>query len=328
MTPHDKYYRFQKYDSVTTRKADWIYERLRHDPTPIDVALIGTSRMGGGLSASEMERKFCEQTGRRIHIANLSIPNTGRNMHYVIAKEAIRAKAPHILIVELNETEPRKPHDGFIFLADASDVLTAPGLINLNYVSDLIRLPGRQFQLFIETLLQRPAIRHEFDVAEYHGAHLDRTHALVTIDGGVIDRDVRKSASELNALYNARLATQNPLHLAPPPLHSLEYRYSRFYLKKIERAARARGARTAYLYVPAYRAPTAYPGALKQALQLHGRIFSAGGDIVDDPDFWFDATHVNASGAMYLSAQFGRDLAARYPELGDPQGCEIQSGNR
>ena len=149
-TPHDRYHRYQRHDSGTTRKADWIYERLHFDKTPVDVALIGTSRMGAGLSAPLIEARYCETTGRRIHIANLSIPETGRNMHYALAKEALRAKAPSLIIVELNETEPRKPHDGFIFLADASDILTAPALINFNYFSDLLRLPGRQAQLFFE----------------------------------------------------------------------------------------------------------------------------------------------------------------------------------
>ena len=92
LLPHERYYRFQAHDNVTTRKADWIYERLHFDPTPVDVALIGTSRMAGGLSGPLIERAYCEATGRRIHVANLAVPTTGRNMHYVLAKEAVQRK--------------------------------------------------------------------------------------------------------------------------------------------------------------------------------------------------------------------------------------------
>ena len=107
--PHDRYHRFQSVDFVTTQKADWIYERLHFDPTPIDVALIGTSRMGASLSSPQIEQHYCEATGRRIRIANLSMPATGRNMHYAIAKELFRTKQPALTVVEVNEVEARKP---------------------------------------------------------------------------------------------------------------------------------------------------------------------------------------------------------------------------
>ena len=154
--PHERYYRYQEHHSGTTRKADWIYERLHFDPAPIDVALIGTSRMGAGLSGPGIEKLYCEATGRRIVVANLSIPETGRNMHYVIAKEAYRTKSPALTVLELNERETRKPHNGFIYLADASDVLTAPMLINVNWLNDLLRLPGRQAALYVKSAARRP----------------------------------------------------------------------------------------------------------------------------------------------------------------------------
>ena len=42
--PHDRYYRYQADQILDSRKSDWIFERLHFDDTPVDVALIGTSR--------------------------------------------------------------------------------------------------------------------------------------------------------------------------------------------------------------------------------------------------------------------------------------------
>ena len=44
--PHDKYLRYQSLNDHTAPNAYWIYERIHTDPTPIDIAFIGSSRTG------------------------------------------------------------------------------------------------------------------------------------------------------------------------------------------------------------------------------------------------------------------------------------------
>jgi len=320
LLPHDRYYRYQGHDSGTTRKADWIYERLHFDPAPIDVALIGTSRTAGGLSALTIERDYCRTTGRRIHVANLGVPEMGRNMHYAIAKEAGRAKAPKLFIIELNEIEARRPHDGFILVADAADVLRAPAAINANYAADLIRLPGRQINLFFETIAERPRVRAQFDPAEYEG-YFDRTNAIELLDGREIDKRVEKPRAELDDLYAQRLAAEAPISAFPTPLRPFEYRYARKYLSAIEEVARATGAEIGYAFLPAYRSPVMPPALLEQ-LDIESVNIDLGGPSAGDASLWFDATHWNARGAAIASARMAASLAKAYPYLGRRESCD------
>jgi len=319
MLPHDRYYRFQAHDTVTTRKADWIYERLHFDQTPIDVALIGTSRMVGGLSGPQIETAYCRATGRRIRVANLAIPVTGRNMHYLLARETMRAKPPALLVIELNEIETRRPHADFIFLADARDVLSAPVMLNLNYVSDILRLPGRQASLFVQTVTATPSVQRTFDRNAYLGANLDRTEQIHFIDGRTKSRDVVKTPQQMEALSKHRDASISPLYLLPKALRPLEYRFSRYYLRKIEALALQHGAGIAYAYLPAYRAANIRPGLLDE-LAIKAPIFDLGGAIANDPAKWLDATHVNSNGAKTQSLRFANILAAQNPNLGI-EGC-------
>lgn len=316
--PHDRYYRYQAHDSGTTRKADWIYERLHFDPTPVDVALIGTSRMGGGISEEILEAEYCRATGRRIHVANLALPETGRNLHYAIVKEAARAKSPTLFIVELNEVETRKPHRSFVVLADAADVVTAPAAVNLNWLSDIVRLPGRQASLFLQSLTQSPTLSPAFDASRYEGEHFDRTRTIKLIDGRIVDKDVRLTRAEIDRLHEERMAAEAPFRLLPEPLSPLEYRLSRFYLRRMEEVAGASGAGLAYAYLPAYRAPAA-PRALLDELDVRPA-FDLGGAGADDPGLWFDATHWNARGAELASMRLGLLLARKAPTLGS-EGC-------
>ncbi|MBT8471027.1 MAG: hypothetical protein KJN99_00375 [Marinicaulis sp.] len=309
MLPHERYYRFQAHDNVTTRKADWIYERLHFDETPVDVALIGTSRMAGGLSGPQIERAYCEATGRRIHVANFAIPVTGRNMHYVIAKEAARQKAPALIVVELNDVESRRPHPGFIILANAEDVLSAPLILNLNYFSDLIRLPGRQFQLFIEKVLNRPKIRQSFDKEDYAGPNLDLTEIMFAIDGRIKSRRITHSREHMEFLREKRAAKIHRTFFLPGPLKFAEYRFARIYLNKIERVGAAHGGDVEYAYMPAYGEPAA-PVDMLAEIRLQTPSFDLGADIATDHEFWLDATHLNADGAAEASKRFTEQLVA------------------
>ena len=320
LLPHERYYRFQAHDNVTTRKADWIYERLHYDETPIDVALIGTSRMAGGLSGPLIEREFCRITGRGIHVANLAIPVTGRNMHYVLAKEALRAKSPALIVLELNDVETRRPHEGFIFIADARDILTAPIAINLNYVSDILRLPGRQATLFFQTITKTAPLRSSFDQAAYAGAHLDLTEIVIAIDGRIKSRRIINSRAQMEALRIHRETETSPIYLLPIIARQLEYRFARHYLNKIENAAKIKGGVIAYAYLPAYGAAE-FPAPLADELNINEPLIDLGGDVAADHTQWLDATHFNADGAASASRRFAVQLATQQPNLG-VTGCD------
>ena len=318
VAPQNDYYRWQEHASGTTRKADWIYERLHFDAEPIDVALIGTSRTGGGLSGPDIEAAYCRATGRRIRVANLSLPVTGRNMHYVIAKEAMKTKAPALTIIELNEVETRLPHYAFVELADPVDVLAAPALINLNYFSDIARLPGRQALIWFKSMTGRAAVRGKFDPAFYLGHDLDRTRFLPLLDGRIISRDVTVDKDTLDAAEHVREKHASTVRL-PRFLRPLEYRFSRIYLRKIERLAAKAGRDVAYVYLPAWRAPV-MPAEIGADLAIDRPVIDLGGAIAGDPAKWFDATHVNAAGAAEQSLRFAAEMARVHPGLGDA-GC-------
>ena len=321
--PHDRYDRFQAHDNVTTRKADWIYERLHFDKTPVDVALIGTSRMAGGLSAPKIEAAYCQATGRRIHVANLAIPVTGRNMHYVIAREATETKAPALVVVELNDIESRRPHAGFIFLADARDVISAPLLINLNYFSDLARLPGRQLELFFRDITGDAPLRSTYDAAAYRGAHFDLTATQIAIDGRTTSRDVYLTADELEARREVRLKNVNPVYMLPKFLRRMEYRFSKHYFEKIKSSVAQTDGELRFSYLPAYGAEE-IPDPLLTELNITEPIIDLGGALAADPNNWLDATHFNQRGAEIASFNFANDLALENPSLGRPTtGCSF-----
>lgn len=302
--PQDKYLRYQALNDGQAPTAYWIYERINRDPTPIDVAFIGTSRTAFSIHSGRMQDDLA-RVGVHAHVANLHIVKTGRNMQFVIAKELLTHKAVRLLVVEMDDEEERSPHPDFIYLADSSDVARAPLFINLRYFSDLARLPGRQLGLFVDTQLQsRHWTTPTFIPPPYEGANLDHAEYILSLDGKKHYRNASYTKDQMESLRKREDASITP-HVLPGSLEWLEYRVPRHYIDQILSLAAKKGTRVAFLYSPRYGAP-------KNCVicsHLYGTRAAVINPWVEMQDYrlWDDAIHLNWDGAKlvtdYVAAQ-------------------------
>lgn len=315
--PHDRYWRFQEHQLADTRKADWIYERLHFDDTPVDIALVGTSRMAGGISGPQIERAYCAITGRRVHVANIAMPQFGRNMDYLLVKELLATKFPSVILLQAAEVEGRRPHPAFLTLADGRDILTAPILINLDWPDTISALPGRQLYMALKTLLGRPRLRADFDPEAYIGPHMDRTAGITLTDGTFQPRDVVHGAETLDRAARQRRWGLSRTYLLPGPLRFLEYRLSRVYLERIYRMAGAAGAEIGFAYMPGYSFVRDLPPHIAELAGGHP-VFDINAGLVEDHTKWLDVNHVNTFGARLSTARLATGIAGTWPDLGRP----------
>jgi hypothetical protein len=305
--PHDKYLRYEALNDGVAPTASWIYERIVRDPNSIDLAFIGTSRTGFSIHSARMEEDLAAR-GIDVKVANLHIVKTGRNMQYVIAKELLTHKAVKLLVVEMDDEEDRSPHPDFIYLADSFDVVWAPIFINLRYFSDLARLPGRQFGLFLDTQLRmRSWIAPPLLPPPYVGPHLDHAEYVQSLDGVKHYRDASYSKEEIESLRRIHERGITPPVL-PPSLEWLEYRASRYYIDKILALAADKGTKVAFLYLPRFGAPQTCPSYEK----LYGGkipLINPSG-VMQDFRLWDDAIHTNWQGARLVTDYVAAQIAA------------------
>jgi hypothetical protein len=307
LLPQDKYLRYQALNDGVAPTASWIYERINRDPTPIDVAFIGTSRTGFSIHSGRMEDDLAAM-GIDVSVANLHIVKTGRNMQFVITKELLTHRKVKLLVVEMDDEEDRSPHPDFIYLADSSDVLGAPLFINFRYFSDLARLPGRQFGLFLDTQLQRHAwIEPPFSPPSYAGSHLDHAEYVRTLDGVKHYRSTSYSNDEIERLRKIHDGGITPPVL-PPSFDWLEYRASRYYINQILELAAHKGTKVVFLYLPRFGAPQTCPNYAR----LYGErvpLINPWG-VMQDFRLWDDAIHTNWQGAKLVTDYVAKQIAA------------------
>jgi hypothetical protein len=183
--PHDRYIRWQDMRVEAYARLGWIYERIHFDPTPIDIAFIGTSHTMNGIDAAAVSESLTQATSgsgsavRQIHVTNLAIPSYGRNLHWLIARELLENRRVGVLVLEIFENETRKAHPLFVYPAELSDVLNAPLFVDFNYFHDIVRLPYRQLSLFVKTQWpEQFGLNRQFDAAHYDGPAVDNTRVV------------------------------------------------------------------------------------------------------------------------------------------------------
>ncbi len=77
LLPDNPYQRYATLDHTIQNRVRWIYERLHFDPTPVDVAVIGPSRSGAGVSSPRLEADLAAQRPRLGTRSTSRSPRTG-----------------------------------------------------------------------------------------------------------------------------------------------------------------------------------------------------------------------------------------------------------
>jgi hypothetical protein len=304
--PHDKFIRYQGLNDSTAPTAYWIYERIHMDPTPIDVAFIGTSHTGLSVHSRRLEEDL-QRHGLSVKAVNFHIVKNGVNMQYAVAKELLEARKVKLLVVEMSDLEDRKTHPDFIYVADSMDVLTAPVLPNVNYFSDLLRLPGRQVDLFLQTLQQRLGWSAPSYIPPYEGPNLEHAEFIRTLDGVRHERTETHTLAQMEELRKEqeRLIMRPVL---PTSMNAIEFRMPRYYTNRILELARSHGTGVVFLYTPRYggpRTPAPYQQYANRVELINPWTQ------VQDYSLWTDDTHLNWDGAKRLTDFVGEALARR-----------------
>lgn len=297
LLPEDPYQRWQLLDDTIHARAHWIYDRIHHDPTPIDVVFIGPSRVGQGVNAPQLETTL-RALGRPAHVVNFALPENGRDINYTISKETFSAKSPKLLVIGVLEKPSRLGHPAFKYIADRSDVVWPGYITDIHYFSNLIYLPYRQLRLFMADLWPASqGLSKSFDPAHYGGESVDTTGSVVLPDGSVKEGELPASAAELDRGVRKLERGMHPPFL-PQQFRDEEFGDERSYTRRIVALARAHGTKVAFVFIPYFSGPTTVQ---EQAFyEQYGPVWNAG-FLRDHPEWYADYGHLTRTGAHQLT---------------------------
>ena len=297
--PHDRYIRYQQMPDSDLFRTRWVYERIHYDKTPIDVAIVGSSRLETSVSAPILEKELSEKLGRPIHVANLAIPLEGRNLHFLVARELVE-NHPETRIILLSVVENADlSHPAFRYLADPIDLLRAPLILNHYYFLDATFLPYRQMSYFVQTYLPGWFGVSRTFRKDYVGTNFDTTYSFYLPSGKLVDRYHVMPQGKLEAGFNRIVGGLGGAWRQPSHWHALNNPLENDYTKRLIEVARKHDVETIFVRLPFYKSPPhMYDEAFYRGL---GPLLDAEG-LTSDPQDFEDEGHFNRAGTNLVSA--------------------------
>jgi len=308
LLPQNPYQRWQLLDGTIHANARWIYERNHFDPTPIDVAFIGPSRMGAAVNAPRLGGAL-SALGAPSNVVNFSLPEGGRNVNLAVAEQMFAAKTPKLLVLGVIEKPTRFGHSTFKYLADASEIVDPGYLGDVNYFSDLIYLPFRQMRLFAADWLPGGlGLAQAFDPARYRGSSIDTTGSIVLPDGRIKNGETPASEAELIRGVRKLEAGAHP-PILPASLADLEFGDERHYIREIVELAEKSGTKVAFLFLPYYAGPSRLEDVQERTFyERFGPVLDAG-FLAPHAELYADYGHLTRGGAENLTDWLAKPIA-------------------
>lgn len=307
LLPENPYQRWQLLGGTIHARSAWIYERIHFDPTPIDVAFVGPSRIGAGVNAPRLGEALAAR-GLPGNVVNFSLPEAGRNINLAIVEEMLIAKRPKLLVIGVIEKPSRYGHSTFKYLAPGT-MLADPGYFgNVNYLSDLIYLPFRQMKLAAARVFpDAMGLKARFDPLVYRGHSINTTGNVVLPNGSVKNGTLPASPAELQRGV-AKLERGNTPPILGPDYADIEFGDEHHFTRAIAATAKRHGVPIVFLALPYYTGPAAMQ---EQALyDSLGPTWNAGW-VASHAEWYSDYAHLTATGAGHLTDWLVSRVAAR-----------------
>jgi len=284
LMPYSKEFAYHYIKNDCYNHGAWIFDRITKNQVPIDVAFIGSSHTIHAFQEKRME----EILKSNDHLSNLGYCRYGRNLQYSLLKLLLQYKSPKLIVLEVSEDEEKNSHDIFPYLAETSDLLSTPTLINRDYLSDLYRGASARLECFKATYIFNKK-HQEVDNTLYGYGEADRT------------------ATKEEMLDNQKAWEKRLERKTIKSVEDIQLKYPLAYLNKMVELIKGKNIALVFVYLPESGSKLKSPKLVKY-YQSIAPLLIPPQSIFDDSTNWMDASHLNNKGSEILSAWMASQL--------------------
>ena len=277
LLPYDKQYGYSQM-LESCGKSEWLYNRIFINETPIDIALIGSSRTLCGLRDSLLEKRLTEKHHLKTNVANLAFCRYGRPLHFVILKDLFENQHPVVLVLEVRETESRFSHPDFAFIAASKDLL--PPVLHESYFKQVLRGARARTDFYLKRMVG--------------------LLPLPDTSGITNNYFYFESSGKADTLLLNKTKQTNKIKGKKNIGFDWQYSFSKKYLKNIFMLATKNNVKIYFLYLPSYASQFDLPHE-HDFYSQYGELLIPPNRILENSDFWADEVHLNQDGAIELT---------------------------
>lgn len=255
----------------------YIYNRIFEDTTPVDIALIGTSRTINGLMDTLMSRRLTEAHyfDDSVHVANLGYCRFGNELPMIIAQDLFSRKKPSIVLIEISERFGVSSHPMYPYFASTSELFAAPSYANQSALSNLyngflVRVTQTRSELF--------GFEHEVVSTPPYGY---RGYPDSADPASLKDPDIQPA--NLQGAWR-----------------SIQTTYVRAWIQSLVELCKANGSKVFFVYMPSFHdQPTPLEGM--DFYQKLAPVWIIDRNMIGSRSCWRENDHFNDKGAYIFS---------------------------
>lgn len=277
LLPYNKQYGYaQMLESCG--KSDWLYQRIFKNKTPIDIALIGSSRTLCGIQDSLLEDQLSRNQQQFFHVANLGFCRYGRPLHTSIIKDLFEHHHPKAIILEVRETESRFSHPDFPYMANTNDLLLP--YLHESYFKQVLKGARSRMEFNLKKILN---CLPKYDTSKVVNNYFYFKNK---------DNDDDTSLNQRTQMDFNKTKHNTGFYW--------QFYFSKNQVKEIVAIAKKNNAHIYFLFLPSYRSHFTQPFEAEFYLQ-YGELLTPPKSLLDRTDIWSDEVHLNPKGAAELT---------------------------
>jgi hypothetical protein len=280
--PEEFAYHFIKDDCYN--HGAWIYDRIIKNPTPVDIAFIGSSHT---IHAFQ-DKKIEEILGSDYRIANLGYCRYGRDLEYLHLRMLLEHKSPRLIVIEVHEDEEKNAHEIFPYLANTQDLIFTPTIFNREYFTGLFHGTTARLEYFKSRYIFRKNYP-ETDFKLYGYGEADR------IVPGIELKENREA-------WTKRLDRKQI-----QSIEDIQLKYPFAYLNKMIEMLKEKNIPFLFVYLPESGSKLKSPKYASYYKEIAPLLIPPE-SIFDDSSNWMDASHLNDKGSELLSVWIADQL--------------------
>lgn len=284
VTPYSEEFAYHYIENDCYNHGVWIYDRISHNPTPIDIAFIGSSHT---IHAFQ-DKKIEEILGSNFKVTSLGYCRYGRNLEYAVLRMLLEHKTPKFIVLEVHEDEEKNSHDIFPYLAKTNDLLLTPTPFDRDYFSDLFYGASVRLEYFKARYIFRK--KYPQPTTELYGY-------------AASDRNVTNE--ELKENQNAWLKRLGRTQFQA--IEEIQMKYPLAYLDKMVNLIKEKNIPFIFIYLPEYGSKLKSP-KYADYYQHIAPLLIPPKSIFDDASNWMDAGHFNDKGSELISEWMAEQL--------------------
>jgi hypothetical protein len=226
-----------------------------------------------------------------VQVANLAYCTKGRNIQQVVFDDLLANKQPQLVIVELLSEESTGGHKDFPYVSNNQQLLQTASLGNTHFIEDVFTALEARFHYF------RKRTTGTLDITPPQNATVAYSYTPF------------KFFAEPAILEKHSEKKQKRLRRPPSSLRTLKQNQSRTYLSQMVEAAKRKGTKVVFLYLPSYGTGLPQPKDYTFYQQL-GEVWLPPPHIFKEQKNWVDGEHLNYTGAKKLGNWLQQKIAA------------------